>query len=247
VTRCASELALEAHLFDPARSRVRTHVASCGNCRSRLARMQHEGEEFRRYVEPRTIDRVVTRVEAPAARGLGRLLHLLVPAGGFAAAAAALLLLSPRPPADYLGAKGAPLALQVFVGSAEGVRELADGESVPAGSLLRFRVASGQPCRLWLLSADAQGAVSRLYPPEGDAPAAVSGGATLPGGVALDGQAGPERLYAVCSPEPLPLATVLGATRSAAAGGEDALRRSPRLAGLPPAAAQATLLVEKLP
>jgi len=247
VTRCASELALEAHLFDPARSRVRTHVASCGSCRSRLARMQQEGEEFRRFVEPRTIERVVTRVQAPAARGWKRVLQLLVPAGGLAAAAAALLLLSPRPPSDYMGAKGTALSLQVFVGSAEGVRELADGESVPAGSLLRFRVATGQPCQLWLLSADALGAVSRLYPPDGDRPAAVTGGTTLPGGVALDGQAGPERLYAVCSPDPLPLAAVLAATRSAAAGGGDALRRTGRLPGLPPAAAQATLLVEKLP
>ncbi|MGA8890411.1 MAG: DUF4384 domain-containing protein, partial [Anaeromyxobacteraceae bacterium] len=164
MTRCASELALEAHLFDPARSRVRTHVDSCGNCRSRLARMQQEGEEFRRFVEPRTLDRVVTRVQAPAAGGWRRFLRVLLPAGGLAATAAALLLLSPRPPADYLGAKGTGLSLQAFVGSADGVRELTDGESIPAGSLLRFRVATGQPCQLWLLSADGQGSVSRLYP-----------------------------------------------------------------------------------
>jgi hypothetical protein len=244
--RCASELALEAHLFDPARSRVGAHVASCGSCRARLARMQHEGEEFRRFVEPRTVDRVVTRVRAPAEPAWRRTFRLLVPAGGLAAAVA-LLLLSPRPPADHLGAKGAALSLRVFVGAEEGVLELADGDSVPAGSLLRFRIAAGQPCQLWILSADGQGAVSRLYPPDGDRPAPVTGSATLPGGVALDGQAGPERLYAVCSPEPLPLAAVQDATRSAASGGRDGLRRSPRLEGLPPAAAQATLLVEKLP
>jgi len=244
--RCASELALEVHLFDPARSRVRTHVASCGSCQSRLARMRQEGEEFRRFVEPRTVDRVVTRVQAPAPGGFGRMLGFFLPAGGLAAAAAALLLLSPRPPADYLGAKGTALSLQVFVGSEEGARRLADGESVPAGSLLRFRVAAGQPCQLWLLSADGRGEVSRLYPPEGDRPAALEGGTTLPGGVALDGKVGPERLYAVCSVDPLPFATVEAATRSAAAGGDDALRSSPSLPGLPPAAAQATLLVEKL-
>ncbi len=242
---CASELALEAHLFDPDRSTVRPHLETCAACRIRLTQMEQEGEEFRRYVHPRTVDRLLATREPPRT-GWSRLLAAVVPASGLAAAAA-LLLLAPRPPADYLGAKGTALSLRVWAGSAEGVREVADGERIPAGALLRFQVGSGQPCRLWLLSVDGRGEVSRLFPAQGDAPATVTGGTTLPGGVALDGLAGPERLYAVCSEEAVPLEQVERSIRGAVAGEPDAVRRGPILRGLPAGAAQATMLVEKLP
>ncbi len=58
---------------------------------------------------------------------------MLVPAGGMAAAAAAILLVSPEPPSGYLGAKGTPLAMRVWVGDAEGAREVADGGAVQVG------------------------------------------------------------------------------------------------------------------
>jgi len=245
VTRCASELALEAHLFDPARSPLGSHVASCGTCRTRLARMEQEGEEFRRFVHPRTVARLIA-ARKPARSGWGRIFVTLLPAAGLAAAAA-MLLVTPRPPADYLGAKGAALSMQVWAGSADGAREVTDGEPVPAAALLRFRVASGQPCLLWLVSIDGRGELSRLFPAQGDAPASVKGGTILPGGAALDGVAGPERLYAICSPAAVPLEDVERAVRGAVSGGTDALRRGPALPGLPAGTAQATLLVEKVP
>ena len=243
---CASELALEAYLFDPTRSTIRNHLESCAPCRLRLSRMEKEGEEFRRFVEPRTIDRVLSSRE-PAGSGWRRRLALLVPAGGLAAAAAAMLLLSPTPPDGYVGAKGTALSLRVWAGSDDGAREVADGDRIPADARLRFRVASGQACRLWLLSVDGRGEVSRLFPAAGDAPATVTGGATLPGGAALDGQAGLERLYAVCSTDPIPFDRVERSLRTALAGDGAALRRGPALTGLPAGAAQATMLVEKIP
>ncbi len=246
MTRCASELALERHLLDPRHSRIDLHLRSCPACRARLARMEREGEGFHRYVHPRTIDRILAAQAArkPAWR---RWATLLLPAGGLAAAAtAALLLVSPIPPAGYTGEKGTPLAMRVWVGDADGAREVSDGGAVPLGSRLRFRVAAGRPCRLWLVSADAQGDVSRLYPAQGDA-AVVQGGATLPGGVALDDVAGPERLFAICSPDPVPLEKVEQAIRRAAPGGAEAIRRPVRLDGLPSGTTQATLLVEKVP
>jgi len=246
VTRCASELALEAHLFDPARSTVRPHLEGCVACRTRLSRMEQEGEEFRRFVHPRTVDRVVANRE-PRRPAWRRLLVVLFPAGGLAAAAAVLLLGPPQPPLDYVGAKGTALSLRVWAGSADGAREVGDGERIPASALLRFQVASGQPCRLWLLSVDGRGEVSRLFPAQGDAPALFTSGTTLPGGVALDGQAGPERLYAVCSEDAIPLEQVERSIREAIAGEAGAVRRGPRLRGLPAGAAQATMLVEKLP
>jgi hypothetical protein len=232
------------HLLDPRRSALGEHLDACGACKERLARMASEGEHFVRFVYPRTVDRVI-EAGAPRRRG-SRLLDWLIPAGGLAAAAA-LLLVSPVPPSDHLGVKGASLSLQAFVGGEGAARAVSDGERVPPASLLRFRVAAGTPCQLWLVSVDGQGQFSRLYPPEGDRPAAVRGGTTLPGGVALDGATGPERLYAVCSPEPVPLDVVERASRAAAAGGEDGLRRATSLPGLPAGAVQASLLVEKGP
>ena len=246
MTRCASELALEAYLFDPTGSTIRDHIECCAPCRVRLSRMEREGEEFRRFVEPRTRDRVLSAKE-PRGSPWKRFLVTLVPAGGLAAAAAAMLLLSPAPPDGYVGAKGAPLSLRVWAGSDDGAREIADGDRVPADARLRFRVASGQACGLWLLSVDGRGEVSRLFPAGGDAPATVTGDATLPGGAALDGQVGPERLYAVCSPEPIPFDRVERSIRTTLAGDGGALRRGARLPGLPAGAAQATMLVEKVP
>jgi hypothetical protein len=64
--------------------------------------------------------------------------------------------------------------------------------------------------------------------------------------VALDGEAGPERLYAVCSEDAVPLAQVERSIRGAVSGNPDALRLGPGLPGLPAGAAQATMLVEKV-
>jgi hypothetical protein len=55
---------------------------------------------------------------------------------------------------------------------------------------------------LWIFSLDEHSQVSRLFPPEG-APPLVTAEMTLPGGATLDGVAGAERVFAVCSPQPL--------------------------------------------
>jgi hypothetical protein len=61
----------------------------------------------------------------------------------------------------------------------------------------------------------------------------------------LDGKPGLERFYAVCTREPLPLAQIDAAVRSAVAGGPETVRRGDPLRGLPGGSSQATLLVEK--
>ena len=245
MTRCPSDLALELHLFDPAASAVSGHLAACGACAERLAAMERVGAEFRAQVFPATVDRVVeaARPRLPLRRWLS-----WAPFPALAAAAALLLLLpAPRPPADYVGVKGAGLGLGVFArirGSVEAVR---DGERVPAATALRFRVHPAWPCRLWLLSVDGAGQVSRLFPATGDGGAPLGSAGTLPGGAVLDGRPGPERIYAICTRSPLSFATAERAARAAAAGGPGAVRSAGALAGLPEGAAQATLLLEKGP
>jgi len=242
-TRCPSDLALEAHLLDPARSAVAGHLEGCPGCRERLARMEREGAEFRQYVYPATVD-AVAQAAGPRPRR-----RWLVAVGPLVAAAGAglVFLLWPGPSPDYVGIKGGALGLSVFVGGAEGARAVADGEGVPASAALRFQVRPEAPCRLWIVSVDASGQVSRIFPAEGEGGAAVSAPGPLPGGAMLDGRAGPERIYAVCGREALPYARVEAAVRQAAGGGERAVRAAAQLRNLPEGSRQATLLLEKRP
>jgi hypothetical protein len=243
VTRCPSELELEAYLLDPARSRTAEHVATCARCRAEVAELQRQGDEFRREVFPRTVDAVVER----SARRRWALPRWILAAAPLAAAAAvAAVVLVNRPPADYVGAKGGDLALTVLVGDAAGVRAARDGELVAARAPIRFQVRPARACRLWVLSVDGAGEVSRLYPVAGEAADARTA-ETLPGGAVLDGRAGPERVFAVCAPEPLAWPVVARAARAASAGGAASLRTTARLAGLPRGSAQATVLLEKQP
>ena len=156
---CPSDLVLEAFLLEPERSRVGFHLDGCASCRVRIARMQAEGDEFRRYVFPAT----VAAVRETAARRRPFWANLLAPAATLAAAGAAALLLlpagPPRPPAGYVGTKGAEhvgrAGLQVFMDGADGVRGVDDGATVPAAAALRFKVKPDDGrCWHWIASVD---------------------------------------------------------------------------------------------
>jgi hypothetical protein len=245
--RCPSDLALEEHLLAGAKSQVTQHVTGCEHCRQRLLRMEREGEDFRRFVFPRTIERIEAAAERRPRRNW---LRMLLPVPAMAAAAAAVLLLvrPAAPPDDYVGIKGAgDLGLTVFTQSENGgPRVLADGAQVAAGASLRFRVRSAAPCRLVVVSVDGDGNVSRLDPAGAEGFPLSAGGEDLPGGVQLDGKAGPERVFAVCGPELTP-ETAVDAARRVASGGAVAVRSASVLRGLPSGATQATLLIEKTP
>jgi len=243
VTReCPSDLRLEAHLLDSLASGLTPHLEGCAGCQARLRRMEAEGEHFSRFVFPATVDAVVDAAR-PARRT--NWFAAFVPAAA-AAAAGFLIFLSPAPPADYVGRKGDALGLTVFLGAPDGARAVEDGARIPAASALRFQVRSATPCRLWIVSVDAAGQVSRLYPPWGDEGAEVGSGSPLPGGAVLDGRPGPERVFAVCTQQPLRLQDLELAGRAVASGGGDGVRRARQLDGLPPGSLQASLLLEKV-
>jgi hypothetical protein len=244
--RCPSDLKLEAHLLAEASSPLAPHVASCGSCRARLDEMRRLGDEFQREVYPATVD-AVAGAAGRRRPFVGWMLYA-APVSIAAAAAAILLLVQPRSPGDdYLGTKGAKLAVTVYAQAGDAARPVADGEVIPATASLRFRVRLGAPCRLWLVSVDAAGQVSRLYPPAGDGGAEVTAAGPLPGGAVLDGKPGPERIYAICSPRPLTFADLERSARAAAGGGETAVRAARSLRALPAGSSQATLLLEKRP
>src|SRR5436190_1121024 len=96
-----SDLKLERHLVDPERSAIAPHLGGCERCRERLSQMRQQGEDFRRFVYPATLD-AVTR---PRFRSL-RALWLLAPAAGLATV---LLIARQGPTSDYVGSKGGQL------------------------------------------------------------------------------------------------------------------------------------------
>lgn len=247
--RCPSDLALERHLLALAGSPLAGHLAACPGCAARLATLQRQGEEFLRFVYPATVEAVEAAAAHPGLFSSWRRWFALVPALGGAAALALFLARPVAPPDDYLGVKGGgPLGLAVFVQEGSAPRSARDGEPVPAGASLRFRVRTARPCNLWLLSVDGRGQVSRLYPTQGEGGAALERSADLPGGAVLDGQAGPERIIALCAPAPLGWSSAEAAVRAAfGAPGPEAVRRVTAIAGLPAGTAQDALLLEKRP
>jgi hypothetical protein len=244
--RCPSDLALETHLLAPERSALAVHLDACESCRARIERMNELGDEFRRYVFPATVD----KVQDAAAPRRPRLALVFGPIGGFAAMAAALALFvrtqaPDGPPADYVGVKGGGVGFTAFVNDQGAARPLEDGALVPASAALRFAVRPAGDCFLWIMSVDAKGQISRIYPPK-DASVSKRAAGPVPGGAVLDGEAGPERLFAVCAPEAMAWSEVKRAAQGAASGAET-VRRTSSLGEPLAQAAQATLLIEKHP
>jgi hypothetical protein len=139
------------------------------------------------------------------------------------------------------------MGLAVFLKARGEIHPARDGEVVPASSAVRFKVRPARPCRLWVLSVDATGQVSRIFPSEGEGGVEVVRTTELPGGAVLDGQAGPERFLALCAPGPIPYAQVEGAVRSAVSIGPDAVRTLRTIPGLPAGTVQDSVLLEKKP
>lgn len=244
--RCPSDLALEKLLLDPASSALEPHLSGCARCQARLAEMKRQGEDFLRYVFPATVGAVE---EAAARRRSWSLLSWIAPLPALAAAAAIVLMVGPgTPPSDWIATKGGnSMGLAVFLQGGGGIHPARDGEAVPATSSVRFKVRPARPCRLWVLSVDAAGQVSRIFPTEGEGGVEVVRTTELPGGAVLDGQPGPERFLALCAPGPLPYARVEGAVRAAVSAGPEAVRSLRTIPGLPAGTVQDSVLLEKKP
>jgi hypothetical protein len=208
--------------------------------------MKRQGEDFQRYVFPATVGAIE---EAAARRPAWDLLRWLAPLPALAAAAAVVLIVGTgAPPEDYIGSKGGnSMGLAVFLQDGSGPHPARDGEVVSAAASVRFKVRPARPCRLWVLSVDAAGQVSRIFPTEGEGGVEVVRTTELPGGAVLDGQAGPERFLAICAPGPVPYERVAGAVRAAVAAGPDSVRNLGTIPGLPAGTVQDSVLLEKKP
>jgi hypothetical protein len=237
--RCPSELRLEEYLLDPDSSGLASHVDSCETCRGRVARMNAEGEQFRQYVFPATVDAVVAASAPRRPSWLG----LLLPVAA-TAAAALLFVVKPVAPEAVLAAKGEVLKMKVLAAIPGGVQAVPNGALVPLKVPLQIHVESTVACRLKVVAADCEGHVTILHPAAGEESTVVtkSGPAVIQ--AVLQGDEGPERVYAICSREPLPLLALATNLKDQSTGDDDRVRRAARISGLPPGTLQATLLVE---
>ncbi len=238
--RCPSDLRLEAFLLDPGGSGLESHVKACEACTARIARMNAEAEDFRQYVFPATVDAVVAAA-APRPR-LGWFAAFLPVAA--ASAAALLFLVRPVAPEGVLASRGEVLSLELFRDSADATRAIANGELVPEDTPLRIRVHSSVPCRVRVVAMDCEGRLTVLHPKPGEESPVVMGSEVLPGTAKLVGDEGPERVYAICSREPLPMLALADTLKDQTAGDDDRVRRAVRLSGLPAGTLQATVLIE---
>lgn len=245
-TACPSDLVLELFLLDPPRAGIAPHLDACPGCAKRIARMRLEGEEFHRFVFPATVGAVEEALSTPRLDWR----RIFAPAGALAAAAVAAVLffmIPAEPHPDYEGVKGPGMLLSVFANGDDPDCAVAEGEAVHADAQLWFRVSPATQCWLWIMSVDASGQISRLYPPPGTSPQLRSSG-DVPGGVKLDGQAGPERVFAVCAPDQgMTWDEVKAAAAEAASGGADGVRSARNLGGSLAGTYQATVLLEKRP
>jgi hypothetical protein len=242
---CPSELKLETYLLAPGRSSIARHVTDCDACQGRLAEMKRLADEFQREVYPGTVGAIERSGLTVTAAARQRSLPRWKVWGPPLAAVAALLL-------AFLWRErqgGGALHLAVFVEAPSGVAPVRDGAAVAADASLRFQVQPRSPCNLWVLSVNGAGDIVRLYPPKGDRAAELEVHPPrrhdLPTVALLDGRAGPQRIFAVCTPAPVPWNTVKTAAAGTLQKGDAAVRSFRSIDGLPAGATQTTVLVEK--
>jgi hypothetical protein len=239
VTRCPSDLELEALALGA--DQAAGHVRTCPRCTARLAELLRQGEEFQREVFPATVEAVVEgSAGRPRRPALGRWLAPL------AAAAAVALLWVSGPLPRWLGRGGEELSLTAYAVEPGGARALADGAPLPTGADLRLSLTPSRSCKLFVVSADAAGQVSRLYPPAGDDGVSVEAGRRVEVAAAAPPlHPGPQRYFGLCGcgDDPLHYQDIHRAVRAVAAG-EGKLRTARTLPGLPDDTLQATVLVD---
>lgn len=175
--------------------------------------------------------RIVEAADAPVASKRGWLWALVGTA--VAGAAAAMFVVGPLntgsdPAASTTRTKGGGPGLELYVKDATGVRRAKPGIRLTEGDQIQLKYAASGLPHLMVVSVDARGLVSPLYPdgPGESLKVDPSGLHVLDGSIILDDAKGPEHIIGLFSAEPLTYDEV----RQAA---QDALRARREAAHLP--------------
>jgi hypothetical protein len=225
---------------------ARGHLAGCVRCRGFDEALGRDHREFQQDIGPRMAPVLRTRLSRVAVRSRRREWAVVASAGLSLLLIVGLGLIRKRPEVSDVVAKGGP-QLTMFVRRGDAVRPVRDGDRLRAGDALRFRINPGAASYVVIASLDGSGRSTSYVPVGGALSVAVKSGAwwEAPGSIILDDTPGPERIFAIFSERPLPVAQVDQALATVARGGVAAVRTTVRL-NLE-AVDQATLLIEKVP
>lgn len=210
-------------LAGPEAEALLAEVAACPHCAARLGSLRGEAQAFLQSAHVgHESAAILARLDAPAPARRRWWARPWVPA--LAAAVALLAVLTALPTAPTVSTtrvKGGGPGLVMFVKDAQGVRRGEDGVHLSPGDQVQFRYEAGGHRHLFLVSIDAAGAVSPLYPETAteSIPVEPEGTHVLEGSVILDDAVGPERFVAVFSARPIPFAELAGAAARGLADG----------------------------
>jgi len=196
--------ALEELAIDKVRvaPELRLHLAECEHCTRRLHSMEQARAQHALEHPAGDFARLVTKAAAARRSAAPPRLHLRWPllGGALTMVAVAVALLMPSKP--VIRYRGSGIALQAYVRSGAGIRELREGEGLSAGTQLAFSYTLAEPQHLLLFGVDDGGTITRYFPDGSIAhTSALAAGATrqLPVGIELDARRGRERLIALFS------------------------------------------------
>jgi hypothetical protein len=229
---------LEMGALDEAKKRaLDEHLRACDACRQDHESLKKFRAEFSGNVMPRTISSVRERAASPEKRSLARP-AVLAPL--FASAAALMVWVaagggpSLRAGGDDAVRPKGEAALQLVARHEGRVTTLDPAHrSVAAADEIRFVVTPTDTSHpyLFVVSVDGGGRANFYFPFDGAESARVDrvGRWEIPGSIVLDDTAGPERVFALFSREPLDKATVARALAQVGQQGWDAIRATERL------------------
>lgn len=217
---CLSDLVLDEKLAGVAlASEQSSHLAGCTECAARLAALAEDREDFAARARPRAFaDAVLARPGGfpPQIRPRGacprRWLAPLALAPALAAAAALLVWARPHPPAGER-AKGAPVAVELYVRSGERTERFVEARPCRGGDTLQLVYTATAPRHLAVVDLEAGGKATLLYRSDGPLPRATR--RRLDQSWVLEPGSAPERLYLVFTDGPPDEPALLDAARRA--------------------------------
>ncbi|HZH17383.1 MAG TPA: hypothetical protein VE057_23710 [Archangium sp.] len=187
---------------------VREHLATCTACSARYDVLHADREAFQAAMPPLQL-----RAPEPPRRLAPRRAAWLGTAVALAASVMLVVLVG-RPPREVLEVgrtKGSGWS-GFYVRHQDAVREGGPGEVVRPGDALQFTTSLATPRYVAVLSLDGARRVSLYYPAEPTAAFQPAGeDVPLPLSTLLDGTLGPETVYVLACPAPIPLEPLLSA------------------------------------